>query len=308
MRILVTGSSGLIGAGCVARRRAAGDQVVALVRREPGVDEIQWDPPSGKLDPAAVDGFDAVVHLAGESIHGRWTAAKKDALMQSRVRGTGLLCQSLARVPRPPGVFVSASGINAYGDRGDELLDETCSRGVGFMPDICRAWEAATAQLDGVSRIAHLRIGFVLDREGGALPRMLGIYRLGLGGVIAGGRSWVSWITLQDTLAAIDHVIATRALQGPVNIVAPNPATNRQFVKALGRALRRPTITPVPAWALRLVYGEMARETILTSQRAVPRRLVETGFRFQHEHIEDAMRSVLTIHRTTPPAGDRRDT
>jgi len=311
MRILVSGSTGLIGKPFVARRRAAGDTVVALVRRPAGEDEISWDPMSGRLDPAAVDGFDAVVHLAGDSIHGRWTAAKKDALLQSRVRGTTLLSETLAKAHRPPHVFLCASGINAYGDAGDKLLDETSPRGAGFMPDICRAWEGATSPLQSISRIVHLRIGFVLSAHGGALARMLPIYRLGLGGVIAGGHAYISWITLDDTLGAIDHVLMTNDLAGPVNIVAPNPVTNRQFIKTLGAALGRPTVLPVPAWALRLLYGEMAQETILTSQRALPRRLLESGFHFQHDLIESAMKHVLRVplsDRTGPIAADRQGT
>ena len=281
-RILVSGSTGLIGRALVAARRAAGDQVVPLVRG------------TGPPTPAGVGGFDAVVHLAGEPLaNQRWTAAKKARIYDSRVGGTAALAAALARSTRPPGVFVCASGINIYGDHGDAVVDESTPPGHSFLSDVCVAWEGAAAPLAGVCRVVHLRIGAVLAMDGGVLPAVLPLFRWGLGGPTAGGRRFVSWVTLGDTVRAIGHAIESAGLAGPTNVVAPGPVTNAEFTRALAAAAGRPAVVPIPAWALRLAMGELANETALTSIRAVPRRLADDEFRFDHDRLGPALAAVL---------------
>ncbi len=297
MKILLTGASGLIGSALTAKLTDAEHEVTRLVRSSPNRErrEIQWDPSAGRLDAAALEGFDAVVHLAGESIAtGRWTAAKKERIRSSRVQGTRLLAETLARLQRPPEILVSASAIGYYGDRGDEELDEGSAPGSGFLAEVCRQWEAAAepAREAGI-RVVHPRIGVVLSATGGALAKLVPMFRLGLGGPIGSGRQHVSWITLDDLVGAICHVIATGSLSGPVNAVAPEPATNREFARALGRALRRPARLPAPAFALRAMLGPMADELLLASTRVIPRRLVDSGFAFDDPDLEPAFRRLL---------------
>jgi len=302
MRLLISGASGLVGSALIQRLSVVSCQLSVLTRgQRPNATDnrqlttdncIRWDPSVGQLDPQAVDGFDAVVHLAGENIaQGRWTAEKKARIRDSRVQGTGLLCRALAETARPPKVLVSASAVGYYGNRGDEELGETSAAGTGFLAEVCRQWEAATepAAAAGI-RVVCGRLGVVLARHGGALARMLPLFRFGLGGRLGSGRQYMSWITLGDLVEAICHVIATETLSGPVNLVSPNPVTNRQFTKALGRALHRPTLFPVPAFALRLMLGEMADAMLLSSARAVPRRLLASGFQFNDAHVEDALK------------------
>jgi len=323
MRVLISGASGLVGSalaerlsetGVQPRRAADGSepgrvapdgllsgphQVVRLVRSEPKSDtseisresEIFWDPSAGQLSPRALEGFDAVVHLAGENIaQGRWTAEKKARIRDSRVQGTRLLCGALAETARRPKVLVSASAVGYYGDRGDEELHETSPPGSGFLAEVCRAWEAATEPSAAAGiRVVCVRLGVVVARHGGALARMLPLFRFGLGGRLGSGRQYMSWIALADAVEAICHAIATETLSGPVNLVAPNPVTNRQFTKALGRALHRPTLFPAPAFMLRLALGEMADALLLSSARVLPRRLLATGFRFHAAHLENAL-------------------
>jgi uncharacterized protein (TIGR01777 family) len=292
MRLLVSGASGLIGSALIEKLSVDSCQLSVLTRRErPHATDnrqlstdnyILWDPAAGQLSPRAVEGFDAVVHLAGENIaQGRWTAEKKARIRDSRVQGTGLLCRVLAQTARPPKVLVSASAIGYYGDRGDEELDEGSPVGAGFLAEVCRDWEAATwpAAAAGI-RVVCVRLGMVLTRHGGALARMAPLFRFGLGGRLGGGRQYVSWITLGDAVEGICHAIATETLSGPVNLVSPNPVTNRQFTKTLGRALRRPTIFPVPTFILRLALGEMADALLLASARVFPGRLIASGFEF----------------------------
>ncbi len=293
-RILVSGSTGLIGSRVVADRAAAGDEVIPLVRRPAPPPAIAWD----GLTPAAVSGFDAVVHLAGEPIAaGRWTAGRKAAIRDSRLNGTTQLVAALAAAARPPGVFVCASGINFYGDRGDAVVDESTPPGRSSLARACVEWEAAAAPLAGVCRVVHLRIGMVLSGHGGALSSILPSFRLGLGGPIAGGRRWASWVTLDDTARAISHVIDTDRLAGAVNVVAPEPATNAEFTRAVAAAVHRPAVLPIPGWLVRLAVGELADETVLTSLRAVPRRLVGDGFAFAHDRIGPAMLAVVAGNR-----------
>jgi uncharacterized protein (TIGR01777 family) len=297
MRVAVSGSGGLIGAEVVASLEAAGDEIVRLVRRAPGPSEnaVRWDPGSGIVDASALEGLAAVVHLAGENIAaGRWNAARKAAIRESRVTGTRLLCDTLARLSTPPETLVCASAIGWYGDRGDEVLTEEIPPGTGFLADVCRDWEAAAAPAarKGI-RVVALRIGMVLSPKGGALARMLPPFRAGFGGVLGNGRQYVSWVALDDLAGIVLHVLANRDLDGPVNAVSPHPVTNREFTGALGSVLSRPTPFPVPAFALRLAVGEMADALLLASARVVPRRLEETGYRFRFPELHAALRHLL---------------
>lgn len=297
MRVAVSGSGGLVGAEVAASLADAGDEVVRLVRRVPAEArrEVRWDPESGIVDASGLEGISAVVHLAGENIAaGRWNAGRKAAIRESRVEGTRILCDALAGLSRPPDTLVCASAIGFYGDRGDELLTEGSAAGKGFLADVCRDWEAATAPAarKGI-RVVALRIGVVLSPKGGALSRMLPPFRAGFGGVLGNGRQYVSWVSLDELPGIVRHVLANRDLQGPVNAVAPCPVTNREFTAALGTVLSRPTPFPVPAFALRLAVGEMADALLLASTRVVPRRLEETGFRFRFPELHGALRHLL---------------
>ena len=292
--VLVTGASGLVGTALCTALSTSGHRVRRLVRRSPaGDDEFRWNPLSGDLDQAAVEGTDCVVHLAGENIAGRrWTRTQKDRLFQSRVEGTRLLAQTMRSASRGPAVLVAASAIGAYGDRGDDELDESCGFGGGFLADLCRAWEAESRVIEG-ARTVQLRFGVVLSPEAGALKKMLLPFRLGVGGRIGHGRQWVSWLTLDDAVGAIIHALSIEGLQGPVNGVVPEPSTNAEFTRTLGRVLARPTILPMPAFAARLALGELADEALLTSQRVIPKRLLETGYNFAYPDLEGALRHLL---------------
>jgi uncharacterized protein (TIGR01777 family) len=287
MQVLVSGSTGLVGSALMAALEGAGHSVVRLVRRTPGANEI-------RLDAGAPESFDAVVHLAGESIAGRWTVAKKTRIRDSRVQGTSTLAAALARTGRPPKVMVCASAIGIYGDRGDEVLHEESAPGSDFLAEVSQQWEAATepAARAGV-RVVSLRIGVVLSRRGGALGRMLLPFRMGAGGRIGSGSQWMSWITLDDLVGAIQHALATDSLRGPVNTVAPNAVTNAQFTRALGETLHRPTIFPLPAFMVRLMFGEMGEALLLGSQRVDCGKLVASGFRFRHPELKPALEAIL---------------
>lgn len=295
--VAVTGSHGLVGSALVRSLEAEGHRVVRLVRSRPpaGSRDVYWDPARGEIDAAGLEGVDAVVHLAGASIARRWTAEHRRSIRESRVEGTGLLARALAGLASPPEVLVSASAVGYYGSRGDERLDETTAPGSGFLAEVSVEWEGAAepARQRGI-RVVHTRFGIVLAREGGVLGVMLRPFRLGLGGRAGSGGQWVSWIALDDVVAALRFAIENRELRGPVNVVAPKPATNAELTRALGRVLRRPTFLPVPAAAFRLALGrEMADETLLASQRAVPARLLDAGFRFRFPELEGALRAVL---------------
>jgi uncharacterized protein (TIGR01777 family) len=296
MRILVSGSTGLVGKPLVSFLSAAGHQVVRLVRSTPkGDGEIQWDPASDTLDASALEGFDGVVHLAGENIAaGRWTAKQKAKIRDSRVDGTGLLAKALASCTNKPGVFVQASAVGWYGNRGDEVLTEDSQPGTGFLPDTCQAWEAAAQPLrDAGVRTVALRLGVVLSARGGALAKMLLPFQLGAGGVIGSGKQWMSWVALDDVVAAFHHALVTESLEGPANLVAPAAATNREYTKALGRVLRRPTIAPLPGFIAKLAFGEMAEDLLLGGQRVRPDALLDSGFRFTWPEVEGALRHAL---------------
>lgn len=297
MKILVSGASGLVGAAVVRRFASPADEVVRLVRREsgPGAAEVPWDPEAGTIAAEGLEGFDAVVHLAGENLGaGRWTRAKKNRIRTSRVEGTRLLAHALAGLERPPRVLVSASAVGFYGNRGDEKLDERSAPGTGFLAGLCQDWEAATgpAARAGI-RVAIARFGVILAREGGALARMLPLFRLGLGGRLGSGRQFLSWITLDDAVGAIRFLVENDSLSGPVNLVSPNPITNREFTKTLGRVLHRPTLVPAPALALRIALGEMADEMLLASARVLPQRLIASGYRHTDPTLGPAIRGRL---------------
>lgn len=294
--ILVTGASGLVGTALVARWRARGRPVRTLVRRRPAAPgEFFWDPVRGELDPAALAGVGAVVHLAGENIAaGRWTARRKAAIRASRVEPTRLLAAACAARPERPAVFIGASATGIYGDRGDERLDESAAPGAGFLADVCAAWEAALAPAAAAGiRTVALRTGVVLTPSGGALAKMLPLFRLGLGGRLGSGRQWFSWIALGDLLGAIEHVLDAPDVAGPVNSVAPGAVTNAEFTAALAAALRRPAFLPAPAFALKLALGEMAEAALLAGARVEPRRLLASGFVFRWPQLAPALRHLL---------------
>lgn len=288
-RILISGSSGLIGRAVIASRRRSGDVVVPLVRAKGTAGALLWEPGSGKLDPTLVSDFDTVIHLAGEPVVGLWTSAKRRRILDSRVLGTSELATALASAAVPPRLFLSASGINFYGNRGNTVLDETAPSGQGFLAEVCEAWEAASQSLTDRSRIVHLRIGVVLASEGGLLPRLLPPFRIGLGAIVGNGEGYVSWIALEDLVRAIDHLIETSAIDGPVNTVAPQPLSSEAFNRAIGNAVNSNVRIRLPAWPFRLLLGQLADETILGSVRAIPGKLVSDGFRFDRDSLEEAL-------------------
>lgn len=295
MTIAVSGSSGMIGSALRAELVRLGHQPVRLVRRSPGANEIQWDPAKGTLDAASLEGMDAVVHLAGAGIGDRrWNEAYKTELVDSRVQPTALLAKTLASLDRPPAVFVSASAIGYYGDRGDETLTEDSPAGQGFLPDLVTKWEAATSPAaEAGIRTVSIRTGVVYSKAGGALPKLLPLFRFGLGGPMGNGRQYVSWISLDDEVQAIVHLLSAN-LSGAVNLTAPNPVTNKQQAVALGKALHRPVLLPVPAFGPRLLLGtEMANALLFDSARVLPTRLSESGFEFNHKTIDEAFAAIV---------------
>jgi uncharacterized protein (TIGR01777 family) len=296
--VAISGATGLIGGALAARLRAQNVRVRRLVRtaQPQSPDDIVWDPMRGVLAPSDLEGADAVVHLAGEPLAHRWTDTRKRAIRESRVRGTELVARTIAALDRRPRVLLSGSAIGIYGDRGDEPLDEESALGSGFLAAVAREWEAASvAAADAGVRVVLLRTGIVLSPHGGALERLLLPFRLGVGGQIGSGRQWMSWISLDDQVRAIEHALATTGLHGPVNLVSPNPVTNAEFAATLGRVLSRPALVPVPALALELAYGEMARATILAGQRVLPKALLRTEFHFAHPMLDEALRFELGV-------------
>lgn len=295
--VAVSGASGLVGAALVKALQADGKSVRTIVRRpaNPTAGEIQWDAATGAFDIPALEEVDAIVHLAGESIaSGRWTAAKKKRIRDSRVNGTTKLAQAVAGMSQPPRVLVSASAIGWYGSRGADELTEDSGPGTGFLAEVCRDWElAAAAATEKKVRVVHLRIGVVLSARGGALNKMLLPFKLGLGGKIGSGTQYMSCISIDDLVSSIQFSLREASLSGPVNAVGPRPVTNAEFTAALGRALRRPTLFPMPAFAARLAFGEMADELLLSSTRVLPRRLTKAGFEFAHPDIDAALAHVL---------------
>jgi hypothetical protein len=296
MNILVSGSSGLIGQSLMPVLTSGGHRVTCLVRFQPrgGESAVYWNPAGQVMDATTLEGFDAVVHLAGEPVTGRWTAAKKRAIRESRVRGTRLLCEALARLSHRPRVLVAASASGYYGDRGGEVLREESNAGSSFLSQVCREWEEATkpAAESGI-RVVNLRIGFVLSSTGGGLAKMLPAFKMGGGGKIGSGTQYLSWIAIDDLVQIISFAATSEALYGPANASAPNPVTNWEFTRTLGRVLRRPTIFPVPSFAVRLAFGDMGEELLLASTRMEPARLLSAGYQFRFPELEGALRHLL---------------
>jgi uncharacterized protein (TIGR01777 family) len=292
--ILLSGASGMLGTALRQALAGRGSSIVQLVRRDPSAaDELRWDPSARKpvADSQPLEGVRAAIHLSGASVAGhRWTDAYKREMVASRVKSTQTLASVLSSLRQPPAALITASAAGFYGDRGNERLDERSSPGSGFLADLCRDWEAASqpAVVAGI-RVVHPRLGVVLGAQAGALARMLPLFRLGLGGPLGSGRQWMSWISLQDAVAALLFLIDTPALTGPFNLTAPEPVTNSEFTQALSRAVHRPAVLPAPAFALRLAFGQMADEALLASARVYPARLIRAGFRFAHPTVAEAL-------------------
>lgn len=296
MKVLITGATGLVGMALQPLLTTAGHEVLRLSRRATNDPQnLVWNPDTGEIPTARLEGLDAVVHLAGENIAGaRWTPAVKQRLRSSRVDGTRLLCETLAKLKQPPKTLIAASAIGYYGDRGLEALTEDAAPGTGFLPELCQEWEAATQPaVDAGIRVVRLRIGVVLSTKGGALQKMLLPFKLGGGGVVGSGKQYWSWISLDDLIGSIQHCLLDNSLSGPVNAVAPNPATNYEFTKTLGAVLNRPTLIPLPGFAAKLVLGQMAEDLLLASARVLPSKLQTTGYQFRQPTLEAALRHEL---------------
>ncbi len=296
MNVLISGASGLIGSALKTALSERGDRVLALTRQTSLADsEITWDPASGQIDTTRLDNLDAVIHLAGENIAAsRWTPAQKARIRDSRVFGTTLIAQTLAQLPTPPKVFISASAIGYYGHRSDETLTESSTPGDGFLPDVCIAWEdAAKPAIEAGIRTVYPRIGIVLSPDGGALAKMRLPFKLGLGGIIGSGTQYMSWIGLNDLISILLFAIDNNTISGPINAVSPTPVTNREFTKTLGRALSRPTLFPLPAFIARLALGEMANALLLCSTRVLPTCLESLNFSFSHPQLSPALHLML---------------
>lgn len=294
MKVAVSGASGLIGSALVPSLRDRGHEVLRLVRREAtGADEIRWDPATGKLDASRLQGVDALVNLSGENLGKRWTDSRKRVILDSRVQSTELLARTAAALDPKPSVLVVASAVGFYGNRGDEILTEESAAGAGFLADVVRAWEAAADPArDAGIRVVHLRQGIAISKDGGALKPMLLPFKLGVGGRVGSGKQWWSWIAMDDLVVAYAHVLEGD-LAGAVNATAPSPATNEQFTKALGSALHRPTVLPVPAFGARTLFGEMGEAMLLGGQRVLPARLLEAGLEFATPTIDLALARAL---------------
>ena len=298
MQILISGSSGLVGSALIPFLLEKGHKVSRLVRHPPktGAQEIQWDPDAGTIDLTKLEGIEGVVHLAGDPIAaGRWTPEKKARIRDSRVKGTRILAESLARLQRPPKVMACASAIGYYGNRENEILEETSAPGTGFLAEVGQQWEKAAepAAQRGI-RVVNLRFGIVLSPRGGALKMMMVPFKMGMGGNLGSGKQVMSWVAIEDVIGAIHHALTTEGIRGPVNVVAPHPVTNGEFTKTLGSVLRRPTFFPVPALAARLLFGELADEALLASARVEPARLLGSGYSFRYPELEGALRHLLT--------------
>ena len=296
MKILIGGSHGLVGTALIKSLETEGHEIFRLVRHAPtSKTEVEWSPDRYSIALARIEGFDAVVNLAGESIaEGRWTDDKKRRIRESRVKGTKLLGDALANLAVPPKIFVCASAIGFYGNRGDELLTETSAPGDDFLAKVCAEWEDATAlATEKGIRVVNARFGVILDTNGGALKKMLPPFRMGVGGKIGSGKQWMSWIALDDVVAGIQFALANDSIKGPVNFVAPVPVTNAEFTKTLGKVLSRPTVLPIPAFAIKLLFGEMGEALLLGSQRVAPERLTAAGYEFGYPQLEHALVHIL---------------
>lgn len=297
MKILVAGSGGFIGTDLVPFLNKAGHKVQKLVRKNTGlmIDEINWDPDQGKLNEAELEGFDAIINLAGESISkGRWTETRKQSILESRVQTTRTLTNTLLRMKIPPKVFINASAVGYYGSRGDTLLTEDSTNGTGFLAHVCKEWEEAAKPISTKNvRLAYARFGVVLSPKGGALAQMLTFFKLGLGGVIGKGTQYMSWIPLEELLGIIFHILKTDNLSGPINMVSPNPVTNYTFTKTLGKVLSRPTLFSLPTTVARMAFGEMADEMLLSSQKVSCEKLIHSGYQFCQPDLELALSQML---------------
>lgn len=297
MRILVTGATGLVGSALVPALEENGHEVLTVSRSAgEGEYEVQWDPYEGFSDEEAekLKGIDAVVHLAGESIAEYWSEEKKKRLRKSRVKGTETLVNALKGLDSPPKIFVSASAVGYYGSRGDEELSDDCEPGDGFLPDLCVDWEAESMKAEEFgARVVIPRIGIVLSKEGGALGKMITPFSFGVGGTVGEGDQWMSWIAMPDLVRLIQFLINNSRVSGPINATSPNPVTNREFTKALGKVLNRPTFIPVPGFGVKLLFGEMGERLLLEGSRVIPEKLIEAGFRFDYPDLEAALKKVL---------------
>ena len=301
MRIAVTGATGLVGSALSERLLKEGNEVLVVTRRRDlssPLTVVLWDPERGELDTSALEGIDAVVHLAGETIAERWTQAKKERIRASRVEGTRFLVDGLKSLSKPPSVLVGSSAVGFYGSRGDEDLDETSEPGTGYLPEVCQAWEAATTRACELgTRVVNLRTGIVLSTKGGALAKMLLPFKLGLGGPVGSGKQWMSWAHIDDVVGGYHFALHQAELSGVVNLTAPTPVRNAEFTKALGRALGRPAFLPAPGFALKLVFGEMAQDLLLDGQKVLPRRLESAGYKFQHPDLDEALADVISSRK-----------
>jgi hypothetical protein len=304
LTVAITGATGLVGRRLAAFLGAGGHAVRRIVRRDPGPADVLWDPSTGRLDRAALEGVDAVVHLAGESVAaGRWTEARMREILESRSKGTRLLAGALASMKSPPRVFVSASAVGYYGSRGDERLDELSASGDGFLAEVARVWEDAASPAVGAGiRTVKLRLGVVLAGAGGALAKMVPAFRAGAGGPIGGGRQGLSWVALDDVLGAIHFALLRGDVSGALNVTAPEPVEQRAFARTLGAVLRRPSLAPLPSPAVRLLFGRMGEEMLLGGSFVIPRRLLESGFRFRFASLEEALRFELGRLKATATA------
>ena len=295
MKVAISGASGLIGTALRSSLTSDGHDVLALTRRAslPPLETITWDVDKGRFDASGLEGVDAVIHLAGEPVAKRWNQARKKAIRQSRVGGTKLLVEGLKSLKNPPKLLLSASAVGFYGDGGDTELDESAPPGEGFLPDVCQEWEKTTMEALGLGiRAVCMRTGIVLSTKGGALGQMLLPFRLGVGGPLGSGKQWMPWIHIDDVVGAFRYVMANDDLVGAVNGTSPNPATNADFSKALGRALHRPAFLPTPAFGLKILFGEMV-QILLESQRALPKKLLFAGYEFKYPDLSDALEDVI---------------
>ncbi len=295
MRVAVTGSSGLIGSSLISFLSEKDITFSKILRENPKEDEISWTPEDGDWNSAFDEGIDGIVHLAGENIaSGKWTKKKKEKIRSSRIEGTKRLCEHILKLPTTPSVLVCASAIGYYGDRGMEFLNEGSSRGSGFLPDVCVGWEEATESVSKAGiRVVNVRFGVVLSKDGGALAKMLTPFKIKMGGKIGSGTQYMSWVAIDDVTGAIYHTLVTDSLKGPVNVTAPNPATNKEFTDTLGKVLNVPTVMPMPAFAAKFAFGEMAKDLLLASTKVAPKRLADSGYEFQYPELENALKHIL---------------
>ncbi len=295
MKVAVTGSSGLIGSSLISFLSEKDITFSKILRENPKEDEISWKPEDGDWNSAFDEGIDGIVHLAGENIaSGKWTKKKKEKIRSSRIEGTKRLCEHILKLPTTPSVLVCASAIGYYGDRGMEFLNEGSSRGSGFLPDVCVGWEEATESVSKAGiRVVNVRFGVVLSKDGGALAKMLTPFKMKMGGKIGRGTQYMSWVAIDDVTGAIYHTLVTDSLKGPVNVTAPNPATNKEFTDTLGKVLNVPTVMPMPAFAAKFAFGEMAKDLLLASTKVAPKRLADSGYEFQYPELENALKHIL---------------